>query len=245
VARSARAGRLGLALAGLLTAVALAGCTSTQHEAQREQLDSARLRAALEPTRVTAPNQAVRPLAITEVSAGGSTALIVTVRNGERRAVSDLPISVGYMTAGGQTVYVNAGDDLNYFQSHLPAIRAGQSLVWVYTMRRAIPAGTKVFARVGAKPAVAARLTEMNVGIDLSYRRLASGSLAVTLDNLSSVPQYQLQVYAYATAGARYTGAGSRTVTELDPGARQTVRLGLVGTSAGRLRVEAVPTILQ
>ncbi|MDE3129544.1 MAG: hypothetical protein KGL16_00160, partial [Acidobacteriota bacterium] len=150
----------GWALAGLGSAAALAGCTTTQQTAQRVQLDSARQRAALEPTRVIAPNRLVVPVAVAVVRAGGRSAFVVTVRNRGRRAVSDLPISVGYAQAHGTSVLLNAGTGLGYFQAHLPAIRAGGKLTWVYTSQHALPAGARPFARVGRRPAAPARLTE-------------------------------------------------------------------------------------
>jgi hypothetical protein len=241
VARSAR----GLALA-LVGAMALAGCTTTQHEAQRERLDSARQRAALKSTRVTVANTVVTPTSISEVSAAGRTAFVVTVRNRGHKAVTDLPISIGYTTAAGKRVYLNSAATLNYFQAHLPAIRAGGELTWVDTADRTLPAAARPFARVGLKPAAPALLTETNVRIKVSYRYSAStGSLTVHLDNPTSVPQYQLQLYAYAKRGPQYVGAANTTIMNLGAGSERSVRLGLVGESGSQLHVQAIPTILQ
>jgi hypothetical protein len=230
----------------VLGAIALAGCTTTQHAAQRERLDSARQRAALEPTRVTNSNSVVTPIAISDVHAAHQTAFVVTVRNSGDKAVTDLPISIGYTTAAGTSIYLNAAANINYFQAHLPAIRAGGELTWVYTANRALPAGARAFARVGRKRAAPALLTETNVGIGVSYRYNATtGALTVHLDNHTSVPQYQLQLYAYAKRGAQYVGAANRTITTLGAGSERSVHLGLVGESSSELHVQAVPTILQ
>ncbi|HEX3801567.1 MAG TPA: hypothetical protein VHV75_01890 [Solirubrobacteraceae bacterium] len=227
-------------------ALPLAGCTTTQHQAQRVQLDSARQRAALEHTRVTVANLTVTAASVAEVSADGKTAIVVTVHNGGRKAVTDLPISVGYERPGGASVYLNSSANLNYFEAHLPAIPAGRSLTWIYTADRLLPRGAHPFARVGTKPAAPARLTEMDVRIGLSYGHSA-GQKAVTihLDNPSTVPQYQLQVYAYALRDGRYIAAGNVTVPDLGAGSKQRVKLALTGTAADGLHVEAVPTILQ
>jgi hypothetical protein len=226
--------------------MALAGCTTTQHEAQRERLDSARQRAALEPTRVTLANTVVAPTSISEVRAGGRTAFIVNIRNAGKKAVTDLPISIGYTTAGGTSVYLNSAAGLNYFQAHLPMVRAGGELAWVYTADRSLPAGARAFARIGRKRSAPALLTETNVSIKVSYHYAANtGSLTVHLDNPTSVPQYQLQLYAYAKRGAQYVGAGNATVAALGAGTKQSVRLGLVGETGAELHVQAIPTILQ
>jgi hypothetical protein len=230
----------------LVGALALAGCTTTQHAAQRERLDSARQRAALEPTKVTLENTAVTATGVSEVRVAGRTAFVVTIHNGLNRAVTDLPISVGYTTANGTSVYLNSGADLDYFQAHLPAISAGGRLTWVYTASRALPAGAHTFARIGSRRAAPARLTETNVSIKVSYRYSAStGSLIVHLENPTSVPQYQLQLYAYARRGQRYVGAANRTVMTLGAGSARNIKLGLVGVAGDELHVQAVPTILQ
>ncbi len=54
-------------------------------------------------------------------------------------------------------------------------------------------------------------------------------SLTVHLTNPTSVPQYQLQVYAYAKRDGHYVGAANATVMNLGAGTRRSVRLGLVG----------------
>ncbi len=241
MARSVR--NAGLVVTG---ALALAGCTTTQHEAQRERLDSARQRVALESTRVTAANTVVTATSVAVLRADGKTAFVVTVGNRGRRAVTDLPISVGYTTASGASVYLNSAATLNYFESHLPAIKAGKSLVWVFTTDKTVPAGFRPFARIGLKRAVPALLTEPNVSIGVRYRDLSTtNSLAIHLTNSTSVPQYQLQVYAYAKRNGHYVGAANATVMNLGAGATGNIRLGLVGSPSNQLRVQAIPTILQ
>lgn len=243
MARSASARRVALAVFG---AVALAGCTTTQHAAQRERLDAARQRAALEPTRVVAANTVVTATAISEVRAAHRTAFVVTIHNAGKTAVTDLPISVGYTTPGGVSVYLNAAASLTYFEAHLPAIRAGGELTWVYTVNRRLPEAARAFARVGRKPAAPALLTETNVSIKVRYHYSSStGSLSVQLDNPTSVPQYQLQLYAYARRGAQYVGAANRTIMTLGAGSKRSINLGLVGASSDELHVQVVPTILQ
>lgn len=252
MARSVERGRnrgaiRGLASAGtVLVAASLAGCTSTQQEAQRLQLDAARLRSAIAGTRVKAQNARVRPTSIKTVAAGDLVAFVVTVRNTGRRAVTDLPISVGYTSSSGSRVYLNGGTDLKYFQTHLPAIRAGKSLTWVYTATRLIPSGAQPFALIGAKQSAPARLTT-NVRIQVNYGYSPGArSVTVQLDNPTSVPQYQLQLYAYAPDARGYAAAGNTTVEDLGAGSKQKVKLSLVGAAgSGKLEVRAIPTVLQ
>lgn len=230
-----------------LLALAVCGCTSTQHEAQRERLESARQRAELEPTRVTTQSRVVVVRSVSTVHAGRRTAFVVTVRNRGHRAVADLPILIGYSLAGGTHVYLNTAAGLPYFEAHLPAVRAGRELTWVFSgMAGTQPVGARPVALVGLRPSPPALLTEMNVRIDASYRTGPDHrTVSVTLSNPTSVPQYQLQVYAYAVRGGRFVAAGSATVADLGGGAKMHVRLRLVGSPSGRLHVEAPPTVLQ
>ena len=91
-----------------------------------------------------------------------------------------------------------------------------------------------------------ALLTETNVTIQLSWAYAAGGPVRVRLQNPTGVPQYQLQVYAYARRGNRYVAAANTTVTDLGAGSKQSLTLPLVGEPDGApLALEAVPTILQ
>ena len=72
-----------------------------------------------------------------------------------------------------------------------------------------------------------------------------SARVAVTLHNRSSIPQYQLQVYAVARHGRRYVAAGALTVAHLGGGGKHTVKLPLLGhPTHGRLQFEALPAMV-
>jgi hypothetical protein len=234
------------ATALLVSAGMLAGCTTTQHEAQRMQVDSARERAAQLTTKVTSANPLVTASVTATVAQGRKTALIVSVHNAGRTGVTDLPISLGYTLPRTRRVYLNATAGLNYFEAHLPAIFAGRSRVWVFTADRVLPKRARLFALVGRKASVPASLTETDVHIKLRVAGTRAGELRVGLQNPTSVPQYQLQVYAYARRAGRYVAAGNATVTDLGAGSQQNLTLPLVGASQGAtVRVVAIPTILQ
>jgi hypothetical protein len=210
------------------------------------QIDSARERAAQLPTKVSAGNRSVSASVSATVSAGDRTAFVVTVRNAGKRAVTDLPVSVGYSLPGGPRVYLNSAPALNYFQSHLPALFPGRTRVWVYTSERRLPKRAKAFVLVGQKPSVRALLTEPDVHVTLKLDASVDGVLRIGLQNSTSVPQYQLQVYALARRDGRYVAAANATLTDLGAGSHQNLTLPLIGASRGAtVQVEAIPTILQ
>lgn len=222
----------------------LAGCATTMQKAARLRLNSARILASQNPTRVSTTGTAVTVTGITLIRSGHATAVVVTVRNAGDRAVSDLPISVGYRLAHHRDVYLNADASIAYFDAHLPAVSAGGSLTWVYTADRRLPAGARPFARVGSTPAVPDAAVD---GSPVIHARAtpATGTLVdVAVHNLSGVPQYQLPVYAVAERDGRAVAAGQASLSELAGGASQTLQLRLLGrTGPAPVQVQAPATI--
>jgi hypothetical protein len=241
-------------LAVLVAAAGVGGCSTTQQEAARLQLNSARIRASELPTRVTVAGRAVRVTRVVLVHGRGGTAFVVQVKNPGARTVSDLPISVGVSVGRRRSRYLNlqsTAED-SYYDAHLPAVRAGATLTWVYAASRALPAHARPFAIVGATPSVATprvrRLPMIRASASPTRARggAVTGQLAIALQNLSSIPQYQMQIYAYAQVGDRYLAAGNLTVPHLGSQAHQTAKLALLGrVGHAPIRIEALPTIVQ
>jgi hypothetical protein len=195
------------------------------------------------------------------ISKGGSTAFVVTVHNSSSSQRGDLPISVGVRRAHRPPIYLNAqsGREDFYFGAHLPVVQPGQTLTWVYTVRRRLPSAGKPFAIVGrvASPAAPAvdRLPVIHTASLGAARAETGGSrtqgpararVKVAVHNTSGIPQYQLPVFAVARRGGRYVAAGNLTIAQLDGQASTTIELGLVGTPAhSHLQLEALPTTLK
>ncbi|HTU96968.1 MAG TPA: hypothetical protein VMF14_14075 [Solirubrobacteraceae bacterium] len=244
------------ALAAVAPAAALAGCATTQQEAARLQLNAARIRASEQPTEVRAPGNAVEVTRVARIVTGGRSAFVVQVRNAARRPVSDLPISVGVRVRGKRPIYLNRQSEaeLSYFDAHLPLVAAGGTLTWVYTTDRRLPAHARPFAVVGGTPSNPAPRSHPLPVIRASAVApvtTASGAagtspVAISLRNLSAVPQYQLQVYAVAERDGRFVAAGSFTVPHLGSNASSRLRLPILGhINHARLQIEAAPTIFQ
>jgi hypothetical protein len=244
------------AVALVVAAAVLGGCATTQQEAKRLQLNSARIRASQVPTRVAVSGKAVQVTRVALVPGRGGTAFVVEVRNTGARTVSDLPISVGVRVAHKPPRYLNlqSPSEFSYYDAHLPAVAAAGTLTWVYATARRLPARARPFAIVGDVPSVAAtaagRLPVIRASASSALgdegANAAGSQLAVVLQNLSTIPQYQLQVYAYALSGDHYVAAGNLTVPHLGSQARQTSKVALLGrVNHARLQIEALPTIVQ
>ena len=234
-----------------LVALIAAGCATTMQTAARLQLNDARIRAAELPTHVLRPGQAVRVTAVTLLRYRGRIAFVVGVRNSGSRPLSDLPISVGVRAGSHGRRALNAGSAGSYFQSHLPVVAAGAQISWVLAGNERVPPGARPFALVGATPSTPARpgrsLPAVRlVGVTGSGGATARRPVTVLVSNLSSIPQYQLQVYAVGRRSGRPVAAGALTVPLLAAGARVRVRVPLVGSSTpAQLHVQAFPTIFR
>jgi hypothetical protein len=259
VARSDdRTGRRRLyGLAGLLTAVAaVSGCSTTQDEAARLQLNSARIRASERHTVVHTAGRRLRVEHVSLISGPhGGSAFVVEVRNPGPRAIGDLPISIGVRRRHHARIDVNAhsAQELSYFASHLPTVGAGDSLTWVYTTNRSLPRGARPFALVGDRPSPA--VTRVGAGTPpVIAARVLSRSpaghgrsrLKISLHNTTTVPQYQLQVYAVGRRGDRALAAGALTVPHLGSHRTETASLPVIGPLAHvHLELAVHPTTFQ
>jgi hypothetical protein len=235
------------AIAVLAAAGGLTGCVSTQQKAARLRVNSERILASQNTTRVTAAGGAVNVERIALVRSGRRTAFAVTVENPGPDPVSDLPISVGYHLGRGRPIYLNTGSDGGYFDAHLPAVAARGSLIWVYTAGRELPPRARPFAVVGARPSVRGTAVTSAPAIRAAARDGdGRNPVQVAVRNLSGVPQFQLPVYVIAQRDGRTVAAGNASVPELAGGASQTLRLQLVGrTARSQVAVEAPPTIFR
>lgn len=230
------------------TGLALAGCATTQQEAKRLQLNSARIRVSETPTRVTVAGQSVQVAGVSVVHGPAGAAFVVRVHNPGRRTVSDLPISVGVRVdhRPPRLLNVRSTSEFSYYNAHLPAIDAGQTITWIYSSGARVPVRGRPFAVVGGTPSVAVPDVAHPPLVTASVTGVTAGQVVIAMRNHSTVPQYQFQLYAYAVRGRRYVAAGSLTVPHLGTDTRQTARLALLGDPVNaRLQIEAVPTIVR
>jgi uncharacterized lipoprotein YmbA len=251
VARSVRASKraTGVGCTVVAAGIAVAGCATTQQEAVRLRLNSARIRVSEKPTKVAVAGRLLRVKQVALVTGASGSAIVVRLHNPGRQTVSDLPISVGIRkgAARQRPLNIKSPEELSYFDAHVPVIAPGATVTWVYTTTRRVPAGARPYAIVGARQSVARapRVSTAPVIDAIAAGTATATRVPVALQNQSSVPQYQLQVYAVARHGRRYVAAGALTVPHLDGDGKHTVQLPLLGHPAqGRLRLEALPAMV-
>lgn len=237
--------RASAAWAATLPVVVLCtGCVSTQAIAARARLVDARIRAGQHVTLVMRANPELTVGAPVVIHGrGGVTAIVVSLRNESARALTDLPISIGVRTRSGRNVYLNASTSADYFQSHIASIGPRASTTWVFTSGRRPPAG-RVFATLGF-PALRTSVAGALPRIVASPRaRSGADGVNVAVTSRSSIPQYDLQVYAVAVRGGRYVAAGQAALAHLGTNGTATLKVALIGSGlGGSLRLMVLPTI--
>jgi hypothetical protein len=229
-----------------VAAVSLTACTTTQQEAARLQINSARLRASQEPLQLSGREPQVT-VVLTTLIRGGSprrSAIVVNLRNRGPGAVSDLPLLVGVTVRHGRRIYLDAAAGMDYFESHVPAIPGHGSLRWVLRVTRPLPTVARPFAKLGTATVAPAGAIRALPLLRMSWALTGTGEAVLSVRNLSPIPQYQVPVYAVALRGGRYVAAGQATIEELDSGANAQLRVPLVGSpSRAKLWLQAPPTI--
>jgi hypothetical protein len=249
--------RLGAVALVLLGAAIVSGCSTTQDEAARLQLNSARIRAESHEV-VHSAGHRLRVSRVSLLSSAHGSAFVVQVHNPGGASIADLPISIGIRGSHGRRVTVNAksspADELTaYFDAHLPAVAAGANLTWVYTTKRSFAHGARPFALVGGRPSPAVSSAGKGRPPVIQARVVSRkstgagrGSVQISLRNTSSVPQYQLGIYAVGRHGARPVAAGELTVPHLGSHKTQSLSIPVIGSLAhAQLELAAVPTIDQ
>lgn len=246
--------------AGLVIAIAcggLTGCVSTQRKNARAKLVAERTLDGRRPQLVRERNRDVRVVDAALVHGRRGGAVVVTLRNRGSRSLTDVPITVGVRGRNGRRTPLNGGRGLAWYQTHVPAIGAGEATAWVFTTRRRVPggrpyavagapAGPIVTEAGGGLPGVAATAVPTRGARRARGGRGARSAVRVALDNRSNVPQYGLQVYAVARDGGRVVAAGKATVRHLATRGRARAQVPLVGTPGERpVRVHALPTIFE
>ena len=230
----------GVALLGL--AVSVAGCATTQDANQRASIQADRTLASRKSLVVRGRDRDVQVVRTSVVKGKQGSAIVVVLRNRGDRPVNDLPIEVG--PRGGQAVNTRA--NLPYFQTHAPAIAAGEEATWVYVSRRPLHA-SRAFARVGApaKPPVttAGRVSALETEDSATP---GGSSVVARITNDLGIPQYNLDVYAVARKRGRYVAAGRANLEHLGVSQTEQVTLPLIGDAKGaQIEVFAPQTLFE
>lgn len=236
-----------MAVVAAFAVTVLTGCDSTQQKNKRAELKAKRELASRELPSVARrnPNVRVERAALVRGKAGAG-AIVVELRGTGSEPLTDVPIAVGLRGSDGRARLVNAKRRLDWFQTHVPAIPAGGTVTWVYKGVRDAKPGDRAFAKVGVARRPALSSASSLPPIEATPEPGRGAKRRVAVENVSDVPQYGLQVYAFAKRGGRYVAAGKTEIEHLGTGKKVTVAVPLTGFARKRpLRAEAIPTMFE
>jgi hypothetical protein len=250
VARSADR-RNNVLLTGAIAVVAAwawSGCqiSTTQDQDARLTVKAERTLVRAQDVKLGKPDPDVEVTRTSVVHGPKTSAIAVELRNTSGSPVNDLPIGVGIV---GEDGYLNLQKGIRYFQSHVPAIGAGEDATWVFVSKDEIPDG-KPFADVGS-PAdppltVAQSLPAVLASVAHASGDEDGGSVDLELSNDSDVPQFDLEVYAVARKGGEVVAAGAGSIDDLEGGISDSMKVALVGDPGDAdVDVFAPPTIFK
>lgn len=232
--------------AGLLAALTLTACESTQSRSQRLRA-AAKQRAPERGLRIDRPNPDVKitdTAVLTDARAGRSAA-VVTLRNTSARPLAGLPLLFTVTGADGAKLFSNDRPGASADLTTVGSLPAREALTWVDDVIVGVRGARAVQARVGegraAATAAGSAPPRMRLA-DVRIERDRDGATAVgRVFNPSPIPQRRLVIFATARRGGRVVAAGRGIVPLVRPGPKGArFRLFFVGDpSRGRLRLQA------
>lgn len=239
----ARRATAAVAIAGLSMPV-LAGCESTQDKSAKIKREGVHKLAQAKGVRVTRESRDVKVLGTQTLHDANGTAVVVTMRNVSKRALSDLPVSVKLTGAGGKPLYANDAPGLETSLVYASHLEPGQQLQWINDQVTAAGAVAKASALVGdGKPAAGKappiQLTGARIETDPVSGIEARGKVR------SPVEQRKLVIYAIAHRGAKVVAAGRAIIERLKAGKPAPFTIFFIGNPKGaQLTLSAPPTSL-
>ncbi|MFN8149890.1 MAG: hypothetical protein U0R24_02025 [Solirubrobacterales bacterium] len=224
------------------------GCGVTTTQEKDARLEVKAERTVFDPKKIELgePPAGVELGATTVLRTKDGSAVAVEVSNETDAPVNDVPLAVGVRTDEGKQ-YLNLEKGSSYFETHVPSLAPGEKTTWVYASRDEIPDG-QVFAQLGtpADPPLTVADELPDVEVSQPGKGDDQGRIEVEVSNDSDVPQYEMQLYAWAVDGGELRAAGTAKVAKLEGGQTTTVRLKLTGDPGGApIEVSAPPTIFQ
>jgi hypothetical protein len=248
--RSANATNSAAAGAALVFALFMTGCKTTQQNADRLKLHNSRTLEGRKVVDVSATSPDVKVVRAEAVRGKEGGAIVVTLRNGADRSVSELPLEVGVRTGGGE-MQVNGKDpsaERLYPENHAPPLEPGEETTWVFESDKPLPAGT-AYAQVGPEPSIPDEEPGDSlpaIEAEANGPATASGpnsTLSVKITNNSDIPQFDIGVYAVVKKGNRAVAAGAAVLPHIGSNESATVAVPIDGDAAvGQFQVFVSPT---
>lgn len=220
-----------------LAALALTGCESNiERSAQLEHV-RLRHRAALKTSAlsISKPNPQVQVLGSTILTGREGDAVVVTLRNRSRQAMSDVPIEIAVKSAGGQVLYRNNLPGVAGSLVTVPLLMPGAPTTWVDDQVNVSgrPTSVSVLVGSGSRAAGPAAGGALQIIIVEEHSTEGGEGVAGTIANRSSIAQHELVIDAIASRAGRILAAGRAVLPEVGAHSSSVFQLYLIGHPKG------------
>lgn len=234
---------------GVLGAISLSACESTQDKAAKAQELGEELAASQVPLAIPKPNEDVKVAGTSLLSDENGTAVVVELQNTGKQTIAGVPILVAVKDAKGKTMFTNDAFGLDFALNHVPVMKPGETVFWVNDQILANGEPKSVRVTVGQPELkVPPELPEVAV----SPGRLNEDSSGVlvegTMTNQSQVDQKKLVLFAVARDGGKVVAAGRGAFKNLRAGAPRpgTFNIFFIGDPRGaEITITAPPSVLE
>lgn len=203
---------------GVLAALALGACESTQEKAARMRAEGGQTLSRREGLKIGPSNREVKVIDEAIISDRNGTAVVVELRN-SGPAQARVPLAIELSDAKGRRLFANDAPGLEPALTSVALLRARRSTYWVHNQISVTGRPRRLEVQVGRArgPAVPARLPRITLS-KISLDRDSDGALARgTVINRSKVTQTRLTISAVARRRGRIVAAGRAVVDKLPP----------------------------
>jgi hypothetical protein len=237
--------RLGLAVMALAAFVVWSGCQSTQ-DTSRE------IAASLGPVKVekglqiTEPSRDVDVVRSTLLTDGGEAAVVVELRNKSNKALTNVPILIDVLDAGGKSVYRNDIPGIEPSLASVPLIRPNARVEWVNNQILAVGDPASVKVKVGASnTTLAGAVPDVQVRDPVLEEDPVSGTNARGIAiNHSGAPNDRLLIYGIARRGGKIVAVGRAAIEDLKPNKPHAYHVFFVGDPSGaQISIASFPAV--
>jgi hypothetical protein len=234
---------------GVLGAISLSACESTQDKAAKVQEQAAELVASQVPLAIPKPNQDVNVAGTSLINDENGTAVVVELQNTGKQTIAGVPILVDVKDAKGKTVFTNDAFGLDFALNHVPVMKPGETVFWVndQVLANGEPKSVKVtIGRPEVK--VPPKLPEVAVSPGRIHQDPSGVEVEGTMTNQSQVDQRKLVLFAVARNGGKVVAAGRGAFKNLRAGASRpgTYNIFFIGDPRGaEVTITAPPSVLE
>ncbi|MCB0863246.1 MAG: hypothetical protein KDB66_08550 [Solirubrobacterales bacterium] len=203
-------------LAGVLLALVVSGCESTQSRSAKLESEGADLvhRKTFDVGAENRQIDVVEKVVLTDVN---GSAVAVVLKNNGTDGLSDAPISVNVKDAKGKSVFRNNLAGTEFSLLHVPVVKPKSEVFWVHDQILAVGGKpSSVDVTVGEAKPLPADIPEIQVSPPRLQRDPVSGlEVTGTAVNKSDVEQSDLILYAIGRKNGKIVAAGRGLIPKL------------------------------